>query len=127
MHFCKFSNTTCANKLVAFTIYSPFLALALWGCALMIVASKDRFSISAPSFKDCKMWHHIPSSRHLQKRLYTISITPVYSNTFHNLCNIFDIDKLHYNFTSSIAYIFSVRHSLTFYNSPDNYEYQHDL
>ena len=38
-----------------FAVYSPFLAPALWGCALTIVESNDKFSISASSFRALKI------------------------------------------------------------------------
>ena len=47
MNFSGFTPTASANKLIIFAIYSPFLAPALWGCALITVESKDRFSMSA--------------------------------------------------------------------------------
>ena len=55
MDFSRLSPTTCANKLIIFAVYSPFLAPALCGCALMTVESSDRFSISASSFKNRKI------------------------------------------------------------------------
>ncbi len=67
--FGRFTTTTRANKLVNFAVYSPFLAPALCGCALTLVESKDRFSMSASSFKAWKICKNVPSSRHLQKRL----------------------------------------------------------
>ena len=47
MNFSGFTPTAGANKLIIFAIYSPFLAPALWGCALITVESKDKFSMSA--------------------------------------------------------------------------------
>ena len=46
MNLGRFSTATGSNKLVVLAVYSPFLAPALWGCALTTVESKDRFSIS---------------------------------------------------------------------------------
>ncbi len=42
--FSRLSAPAGANKLVVFRIYSPFFAPALWGCALMVVLSIQRFS-----------------------------------------------------------------------------------
>lgn len=47
MDFGRFTSTASANKLVIFAVYSPFLAPALCGCALMTVESKDSVSMSA--------------------------------------------------------------------------------
>ena len=47
MDFCRFASTTATNKLVLLAVYSPFLAPALCGCALMTVESKDSVSMSA--------------------------------------------------------------------------------
>ena len=47
MDFCRFTSTTGTNKLLLFTVYSPFLAPALCGCALMIVESNESVSMSA--------------------------------------------------------------------------------
>jgi len=44
MDFCSLSTMTYTDKLVAFRIYSPFFAPALFGCALMLVLSIHRFS-----------------------------------------------------------------------------------
>lgn len=65
-------NKTDAYALPVIAVYSPFLAPALFGCAFMIVEANDRFSISASSLRDSKIRRNVPSSRHLQNRLYTV-------------------------------------------------------
>lgn len=55
MDFSRFTTPARADKLVAFAIYSPFLAPALCWCAFMPVESNDRFSMSASVFRAWKM------------------------------------------------------------------------
>ena len=44
MDFCNLSTMTYTDKLVVFSVYCPFFAPALCGCALMLVLSIHRFS-----------------------------------------------------------------------------------
>ena len=72
MDFRVLSTTASADILPVFRIYSPFFAPALCGCALMEVLSMLSSFSSAFAFSLRKMRYRVPSSRHLQKRLYTV-------------------------------------------------------
>lgn len=66
------SAAASADILPVFRIYSPFFAPALCGCALMEVLSILSSFSSAFAFNLRKIRYSVPSSRHLQKRLYTV-------------------------------------------------------
>ena len=66
------SAAASADILPVFRIYSPFFAPALCGCALTEVLSMLSSFSSAFAFSLRKMRYSVPSSRHLQKRLYTV-------------------------------------------------------
>ena len=72
MDFRVLSAAASADILPVFRIYSPFFAPALCGCALMEVLSMLSSFSSAFAFSLRKMRYRVPSSRHLQKRLYTV-------------------------------------------------------
>ena len=72
MDFRVLSTTASADILPIFRVYSPFFAPALCGCALMEVLSMLSSFSSAFAFSLRKMRYRVPSSRHLQKRLYTV-------------------------------------------------------
>ena len=72
MDFRVLSAAASADILPVFRIYSPFFAPALCGCALMEVLSMLSSFSSAFAFSLRKMRYSVPSSRHLQKRLYTV-------------------------------------------------------
>ena len=72
MDFRVLSTTASADILPVFRIYSPFFAPALCGCALTEVLSMLSSFSSAFAFSLRKMRYRVPSSRHLQKRLYTV-------------------------------------------------------
>lgn len=72
MDFRVLSAAASADILPVFCIYSPFLAPALCGCALIEVLSMLSSFSSAFAFSLRKMRYRVPSSCHLQKRLYTV-------------------------------------------------------
>ena len=72
MDFCVLSTAASADILPVFRVYSPFFAPALCGCALMEVLSMLSSFSSAFAFSLRKIRYSVPSSRHLQKRLYTV-------------------------------------------------------
>ena len=72
MDFRVLSAAASADILPVFRIYSPFFAPALCGCALMEVLSMLSSFSSTFAFSLRKMRYRVPSSRHLQKRLYTV-------------------------------------------------------
>ena len=72
MDFRVLSAAASADILPVFRIYSPFFAPALCGCALTEVLSILSSFSSALAFSLRKIRYSVPSSRHLQKRLYTV-------------------------------------------------------
>ncbi len=72
MDFRVLSTAASADILPVFRVYSPFFAPALCGCALMEVLSMLSSFSSAFVFSLRKIRYRVPSSRHLQKRLYTV-------------------------------------------------------
>lgn len=72
VNFCGLSAAASADILPVFSVYSPFFAPALCGCALMDVLSMLSSFSSAFAFSFRKIRYRVPSSRHLQKRLYTV-------------------------------------------------------
>lgn len=72
MDFRVLPTTASADILPVFRIYSPFFAPALCGCALTEVLSMLSSFSSAFAFSLREMRYRVPSSRHLQKRLYTV-------------------------------------------------------
>ena len=72
MDFRVLSTTASADILSVFRIYSPFFAPALCGCALTEVLSMLSSFSSAFAFSLRNIRYSVPSSRHLQKRLYTV-------------------------------------------------------
>lgn len=72
MNFCYLTASTRADELIDIAVYSSFFESALCWWTFTLVESRDRFSISAYSLSAEKIRENVPSSRHLQKWLYTV-------------------------------------------------------
>lgn len=110
---CTLSTTTCSNKLIILSIYSPFSAPRPWGYALVMVTSKDRCILT----HWLKGHSRIPSSRSISpnsvdcfpRTIWLRKVFTSYSTLFelkHNILHEILIFRM-YHYLEILDHIFT--------------------